>query len=150
MHLASPDPAAPPRILATYLATPGDRAAALRGLRLARAIGAQPALAPFLVEETRPGPAVREEDALLDYIRRFGATSYHPVGTCRMGSDPDSVVDPSCRVRGVDGLRVVDASVMPFLVSSNTNAPAIAIGERGAALILAEGNEPGGAAAAAA
>jgi choline dehydrogenase len=140
VHAASPDPAAPPRIVPNYLATAGDRASALRGLRLARAIGARAPLARFLVEETRPGHAVESDDALLDYVRRWGATSYHPVGTCRMGSDPDSVVDPACRVRGVDGLRVVDASVMPFLVSSNTNAPAIAIGERGAALILAEGN----------
>jgi choline dehydrogenase len=114
VHAASRDPEAPPRIVANYLATPGDREAALRGLRLARAIGGQPALAPFLVEETRPGPALRDDHALADYIRRYGATSYHPVGTCRMGSDPDSVVDPSCRVRGVDGLRVADASVMPF------------------------------------
>lgn len=140
VHIASADPAAAPRIVANYLATPGDRAAALRGLRLARAIGSQPVLATFLMKETRPGPEARDDAALMDYIRRFGATSYHPIGTCRMGSDADSVVDPACRVRGVDGLRVVDASVMPFLVSSNTNAPAIAIGERGAALVLAESN----------
>ncbi|MBX9595223.1 MAG: choline dehydrogenase, partial [Roseomonas sp.] len=140
VHAGAPDPMAPPRIVANYLATPGDRAVALRGLRLARAIAARPALARFLVEETRPGPAAEEDGALLDYIRRFGATSYHPVGTCRMGTDADSVVDPNCRVRGVDGLRVIDASIMPFIVSSNTNAPAIAIGERGAALILAEEN----------
>ena len=140
VHAGTPDATAPPRILANYLATPGDRAAALRGLRLARAIAAQAPLARFLVQETRPGPAMQEDAALLDYIRRFGATSYHPVGTCRMGTDAGSVVDPACRVRGVDGLRVIDASIMPFLVSSNTNAPAIAIGERGAALILAESN----------
>lgn len=140
VHAASPDPEAPPRILANYLATPGDRNAALRGLRLARSIAAQAPLARFLVEETRPGAAMQDDAALLDYIRRYGATSYHPVGTCRMGTDADSVVDPACRVRGVDGLRVIDASIMPFLVSSNTNAPAIAIGERGASLILAADN----------
>ena len=140
VHLASADPAAPPSIRPNYLSTAGDRAAALRGLHLSRAIGGAAPLRRFLVEETRPGPATQEEEALMDYIRRHGATSYHPVGTCRMGTDPDSVVDPACRVRGVDGLRVVDASVMPFLVSSNTNAPAIAIGERASQLILAEEN----------
>lgn len=140
VHLAGADPAAPPAIRPNYLSTAGDRAAALRGLHLSRAIGSAAPLRRFLVEETRPGPATQEEEALLAYIRHHGATSYHPVGTCRMGSDPDSVVDPACRVRGVDGLRVVDASVMPFLVSSNTNAPAIAIGERASQLILAEEN----------
>jgi choline dehydrogenase len=143
VHAGSPDPAAPPRIVPNYLGTPGDRAAAVRGMHLSREIGRHPALAPFLVEETRPGPDARDDDALLDYIQRTGATSYHPVGTCRMGSDPDSVVDTSCRVRGVDGLRVIDASVMPFIVSSNTNAPSMAIGARGAELLLAEANAAG-------
>ena len=140
VHAAVPDPAAAPAIRPNYLSAPADRAAALRGLHLSRAIGGAAPLRPFLMEETRPGPATQDDDALLDYIRRYGATSYHPVGTCRMGTDPDSVVDAACRVRGVDGLRVADASVMPFLVSSNTNAPAIAIGERASALILAEEN----------
>jgi choline dehydrogenase len=140
VHAASPDPREAPLILPNYLGTEGDRAAALRGLRLSRAIAAQAPLARFLVAEERPGREATEDDALLDYIRRTGNTSYHPVGTCRMGGDADSVVDPSCRVRGVDGLRVVDASVMPFLVSSNTNAPAMAIGENAARIILAERN----------
>jgi len=140
VHVATADPAAPPSIRPNYLSTRADRAAALRGLHLSRAIGGAAPLRPFLVEETRPGRATQDDEALLDYIRRHGATSYHPVGTCRMGIDPDSVVDPACRVRGVDGLRVVDASVMPFLVSSNTNAPAIAIGERATQLILGEDN----------
>ena len=81
------------------------------------------------------------DDALLEYIRQNGQTSYHPVGTCRMGSDAEAVVDPECRVRGVDGLRVVDASVMPFIVSSNTNAPSIAVGERASQMILAQSNQ---------
>jgi choline dehydrogenase len=140
VHAASPDPHEAPRIAANYLATEGDREAALRGLRLSRAIAAQPALAPFIVEETRPGAGCTDDATLLDYIARTGNTSYHPVGTCRMGGDPDSVVDPSCRVRGVDGLRVVDAAVMPFLVSSNTNAPSMAIGENAARIMLAERN----------
>ncbi len=112
----------------------------LRGLRLARKVAAQPPLKRFLIEETLPGETVDTDEALLDYIRQNGQTSYHPVGTCRMGSDPESVVDPECRVRSVDGLRVVDASIMPFIVSSNTNAPAIAIGERASQMILAQSN----------
>lgn len=140
VHAASPDPAEPPRILPNYLSTETDSAAALRGLHLSRAIAGQGPMAPFLVEETRPGASCTDEGELLDYIRRTGNTSYHPVGTCRMGSDAESVVDPACRVRGVDGLRVVDASVMPFLVSSNTNAPSMAIGARAAEIVLAERN----------
>ena len=97
-------------------------------------------LRPFLIEETRPGGAAQDDAALLAYAREVGQTSYHPVGTCRMGQGADAVVDAQCRVHGVDGLRVIDAAIMPFLVSSNTNAPAIAIGERGAAMILAESN----------
>ncbi len=140
VHAVAPDMATPPSIQPNYLAAEADRAAAVRGLKLARQIGAQPALARFLVEETRPGPAEQDDAALLDYARRVGQTSYHPVGTCRMGSGPDAVVDAQCRVHGVDGLRVVDAAVMPFLVSSNTNAPTVAIGERAAAMMLAESN----------
>lgn len=140
VHAVTPDPRKPPRIVANYLATRADREAALRGARLARKIGAQPVLQDFLVEETLPGQAVETDDALLDYIRAKGQTSYHPVGTCRMGSDAGAVVDPQCRVRGVDGLRVADASVMPFIVSSNTNAPSITVGERASQMILAEAN----------
>ena len=140
VHAVTPDPRKPPLIVANYLATRTDREAALRGARLARKIGSQPALQRFMIEETLPGQAVESDDALLDYIRAKGQTSYHPVGTCRMGSDAGAVVDPECRVRGVDGLRVADASVMPFIVSSNTNAPSIAVGERASQMILAEAN----------
>ncbi len=140
VHAASPDPQAAPRIVANYLAAAADRQASLRGLRLARKVAAQPALKRFMIEETLPGATMDGDDALLDYIRQNGQTSYHPVGTCRMGSDPEAVVDPECRVRGVDGLRVVDASVMPFIVSSNTNAPSIAVGERASEMILAQAN----------
>ncbi len=146
VHAVAPEMATPPSIQPNYLAAEADRAAAVRGLRLARRIGAQPALARFLVEETRPGAAAQDDAALLDYARRVGQTSYHPVGTCRMGSGPEAVVDAQCRVHGVDGLRVVDAAVMPFIVSSNTNAPAVAIGERAAALMLGERNAEGVAA----
>jgi choline dehydrogenase-like flavoprotein len=140
VHAVSPDPGMPPRIVANYLAAPKDRAAALRGLKLARRVGSHPALQRFLVEEMRPGPGVADDGELLDYASRVGQTSYHPVGTCRMGTDAEAVVDPACRVRGVDGLRVVDASVMPFIVSSNTNAPSIAIGEHAAEIMLREAN----------
>lgn len=140
VHAATPDPNRPPLIVANYLATGGDRRASIRGLRLARRIAAQPALRRFLVEETLPGSAVESDEALLRYIRANGQTSYHPVGTCRMGTDAGAVVDPECRVHGVEGLRVADASVMPFLVSSNTNAPSIAVGERAAQIILSRAN----------
>ena len=140
VHAATPDFTKPPRIVANYLATAGDRDAALRGLRMVRRIAGQAPMKRFLIEETRPGSGVDGDDGLMEYIRRNGQTSYHPVGTCRMGGDVLAVVDASCRVHGVDGLRVVDASVMPFIVSSNTNAPAIAIGERAAQIMLSEAN----------
>jgi choline dehydrogenase len=140
VHAVSPESREPPRIVANYLAAAADRAAAVRGLRIARRIGAQPSLRAFMVEEKRPGPALEDDEALLAYARANGQTSYHPVGTCRMGNDSLAVVDADCRVRGVDGLRVADASIMPFIVSSNTNAPAIAIGERAAEIILLQAN----------
>ena len=143
VHAVSPGPDVPPRIVANYLAASKDRAAVVRGLRLARRIGSHPALRSFLVDETRPGTGTVEDAALLDYARQVGQTSYHPVGTCRMGNDADAVVDPACCVRGVEGLRVADASVMPFLVSSNTNAPSIAIGERAAQIMLHGANAQG-------
>ena len=95
--------------------------------------------APFVVEEILPGPAVESDEALKADIRARGVSNLHPVGTCRMGRDGDSVVDPQLRVRGVDGLRVVDASVMPELPGGNTNAPTIVIAEKASELILAEG-----------
>lgn len=147
VHAIAPNATTPPSIRPNFLDHEDDCAAAIRGLRLARAIGSQPALRPFLIEETRPGPAIQGDDELLDYARRVGQTSYHPVGTCSMGMGPGAVVDTECRVHGVDGLRVIDASIMPFIVSSNTNAPAIAIGERGASMILAESNQARGEAA---
>ena len=149
VHIASHNPSAPPRIVPNYLHASADRAAAVRGLRWCRRIAAEPALRRFLAEESRPGTDIDDDDALLDYARREGQTSYHPVGTCRMGARGTSVVDARGRVHGLQSIRVADASVMPFIVSSNTNAPAIAIGERMASFILAESNEsrPGTAAA---
>jgi choline dehydrogenase len=140
IHAASPDPRTHPRIEPNYFTHEDDRATALAMLRLIRRVAAAPALAPHIVRETRPGPEVQDDAALLDYARGSGQTAWHTVGTCRMGSPADSVVDARLRVHGVQRLRVIDASVMPTIASSNTNAPAIMIGERGADLVLADAN----------
>jgi choline dehydrogenase len=138
VHLASADPEEPPAIVANYLADPRDRATSIAALRLVRRIADQPALKALIVREVRPGPQAQSDEALLEHIAKLGATSYHPIGTCRMGSDPMAVVDSELRVRGVAGLRVADASIMPTMVSSNTNSPSFMIGERCAEFILRE------------
>ena len=137
IHLASTDPLAPPLIEPNYLAHEADRRAVVDLLRLIRRIAAQPALRDVLVAERRPGPQVADDAGLLDYARETGQTSWHPIGTCRMGSDARSVVDARLRVRGVTGLRVADASIMPSIVAGNTNAPSLMIGEKSAALVRA-------------
>jgi choline dehydrogenase len=133
---ASADPLAKPVIQPNYLSAASDGRVLLAGMKFVRQIFAQPAIAQHSVVETLPGPDVATDDAMLDYCRRFGTTIYHPVGTCRMGEDnPMAVVDSRLRVHGLMGLRVIDASVMPTLTTGNTNAPAIMIGEKGAAMI---------------
>jgi choline dehydrogenase-like flavoprotein len=112
----------------------------IEGLRVARAIMRQKALAPFVLAERLPGPDKVTDDDLIDYGCRHAKTDHHPVGTCRMGHDGLAVVTPDLRVRGLDGLRVCDASVMPKIVSSNTNAPTIMIGEKASDLV--RGREP--------
>ena len=107
----------------------------LRGLEMTREIARQPALAKFIQREHAPGLHATSRKDLENYAKRFGKTDYHPVGTCKMGVDEMAVVDPQLRVRGIDGLRVADASIMPQIVGSNTNAPSMMIGERAAALI---------------
>ena len=138
LHVRSRNAAEPPRIEPRYLSHADDRDGIVRTLRILRRVSAQPALARFIVREVRPGADVASDDELLDYARSTGQTCWHPAGTCAMGVQPNSVVDPQLRVRGTAGLRVVDASVMPLLVSSNTNVPTIAIAEKAADLILAD------------
>jgi choline dehydrogenase len=131
----SADPFAAPIITPNYLSAANDQRVLNAGVRITRQIFASPALAQHSVEETLPGPAVVSDDALADYARRYGTTIFHPVGTCRMGEGPNAVVDSRLRVRGMGGLRVIDASVMPTLTTGNTNAPTIMIAEKGAAMI---------------
>ncbi len=138
VHVASNDPLAAPIIAPNYLSNDEDIAAFVRGLRVARRVVAQPALAQHVVRETRPGPGADSDPALIDYLRSTLFSSYHPVGTCRMGSDRLAVVDDRLRVHGVPGLRIADASVAPTMPASNTNAFAILAGERCADFILAE------------
>lgn len=127
--LDSPDPLAHPRIEANYLTHPGDMAVMLDAVRIARRVVAAPALAGRLGAEILPGPARRDDAALIEDIRARAETIYHPVGTCRMGRDSASVVDPRGRVRGVEGLSVVDASIMPSIIAGNTNAPTMMLAE---------------------
>ena len=136
LRIRSADPAAAPEIRINYLATETDRRAFIDGIRMLRKILGAPALKTYAVEEVYPGTKVESDEDLLDYCRRTGSTVYHPTSTCRMGNDPLAVVDQRLRLRGIDGLRVVDASVMPDLVSGNTNAPVIMIAEKASDMIL--------------
>ncbi len=135
--LASADPMTPPLIDPNYLAAAEDERAMLAGIKIARRIGAALAFDPYRGTEAWPGAAVQDDDTLLAKLRDWGETIYHPVGTCRMGADEAAVVDGNLRVRGVGGLHVVDASIMPYLVSGNTNAPTIMIAEKASDLITA-------------
>ncbi len=136
VRLKSPDPMAPPEIRFNFLRTRYDMQAMLAGMRWARRIAAQPALAPYIAAETLPGLEVASDAALEADIRARGVSNLHPVGSCRMGHGTDAVVDPRLRVHGLRGLRVADASIMPQIIAGNTNAPSIMIGERAAAMVL--------------
>ena len=130
IRIRSADPFEPPEIQPNYLATELDRATAVAAVKAARAIAAAPAMRPYVKREVMPGPEAGDDAALLAFCRNNGATIFHPSGTCRMGSDAMAVVDSRLRVHGVAGLRVVDGSVMPTLVSGNTNAPIVMVAEK--------------------
>jgi choline dehydrogenase-like flavoprotein len=134
--ISSDDPDQRPEVDPNYLADSRDVETLIHGIRKVRDIAAQEPLAGLIEAELEPGPATTTQAQLDDYLRAAVATVYHPVGTCRMGVGEDAVVDPSLRVRGVSGLRVIDASVMPRITSGNTNAPTFVIAEKGAALVL--------------
>ena len=138
VRIKSADPREAPAINPNYLATAKDRETITAGTQAMRRIFQAPAMARYIAEEVEPGAQCVNDDELLDFIRHRGSTTYHPVGTCRMGPDPKAVVDERLRVRGFAGLRVIDASIMPAVVSGNTNAATIMIGEKGADMILAD------------
>jgi choline dehydrogenase-like flavoprotein len=136
--LRSPNPLEAPAIRANYLASDADLRTLVEGVRLARRIVATKAFDPYRGEEMTPGKSVASEEEIADFIRAESQTLYHPVGTCKMGNDAAAVVDARLRVRGLDGLRVVDASVMPKIPAGNTNAPTIMIAEKAAEMIRAD------------
>ena len=136
LRIRSADPAAAPEIRVNYLATEVDRTTNVEGLKILRKILRAPALKPYVVDEVDPGAKVSTDEDLLNYCRQRGSTIYHPTSTCRMGNDPLAVVDQRLRVRGLQGLRVVDGSIMPDLVSGNTNAVIIMIAEKASDMIL--------------
>jgi choline dehydrogenase len=136
IHIVSADPRRPPAINFNFLSSPIDAEITARAVRIARAIMTAPAMAPMQATEIAPGTSRTTDDEILDWVRQAAETTYHPVGTCRMGADPMAVVDAQLRVRGIAGLRVADASIMPTLTSGNTNAPSIMIGEKAADMVL--------------
>jgi choline dehydrogenase len=142
VRLRSSDPTVAPLIRGNYLQEEADVRALLEGLRLCRAFGNSAAYDKLRADEIEPGPSVTSESALIEFIRRASDTIYHPAGTCRMGNDARAVVDSQLRVRGIRGLRVADASIMPDVVNATTHAACVMIGSRAADLVLGEGPEP--------
>jgi choline dehydrogenase len=135
VRITSTDPFTPPSMQPNYLDTDLDRRTAVAGMKAARAIAASAAMEPYVKREVKPGPDASDDAALLEFCRNNGATIFHPTGTCKMGSDAMAVVDARLRVHGVRGLRVIDCSVMPTLVSGNTNAPAVMVAEKAVDMI---------------
>ena len=136
VRATSSDPFKKPTIQPNYLSTESDQLAVIRGLKWCRKLLNTASLQPYLLAEILPGSHCQQDDDLLTYAAQSGTTVYHPVGSCRMGTDRTSVVDPQLRLKGMTGLRVVDASVMPTMVSANTNAATLMIAEKAAQLIL--------------
>jgi choline dehydrogenase len=136
IHAVSADPRRPPAINFNFLSSPVDAELTVRAVRIARAVMTAPAMAPLRVTEIAPGPSRTTDDEIVDWVKSAAETTYHPVGTCKMGSDAMAVVDARLRVRGIAALRIADASIMPTLTSGNTNAPSIMIGEKAADMVL--------------
>ena len=144
VRIRSSSPFEQPTIQPNYLAEEHDRRVLLAGLKLARKLLASDPLKPYYDKESVPGPDVQTDDELLAVAQRYGTTTFHPMGTCKMGSanDPMAVVDDQLRVRGIDSLRVIDASIMPTMLSANLNAATMMIGEKGADLVLGKERLP--------
>ncbi|MEO9877650.1 MAG: choline dehydrogenase [Anderseniella sp.] len=138
IHAVSADPFAAPAINVNYLSQEVDRLANINGLKKLRTILQSDAMKPYLAEEIEPGIKIQSDDDLLQFCRAVGTTVYHPVGTCSMGTNGNSVVTPELKVRGIRGLRIADGSIMPRLVSGNTNAPIVMIGEKASDMVLAD------------
>jgi choline dehydrogenase-like flavoprotein len=136
VRITSPDPQAHPEIRPNYLSTQDDRRVAADAIRVTRHIVSMPALAKYKPEEFRPGTQVQGDEELAKSAGDIGTTIFHPVGTCKMGTDETAVVDPRLKVRGLEGLRVADASIMPTITSGNTNSPTLMIAEKAAAMIV--------------
>jgi choline dehydrogenase len=137
IHVSSTAPNRPPAIRFNFLSAQLDRDVTLEAMRITRRIMTAPSMRDIATDEIAPGVNIQADDELLDWIKNNAETTYHPVGTCKMGSDPMAVVDDQLRVHGMQGLRVADASIMPTLTSGNTNAPSIMIGEKASRLVLA-------------
>ena len=136
VHIRSKDPFEAPSMKPNYLSAELDRRCAVAAVKLARSLASTEAMKPYVAEEYKPGAGAKSDDDLLEFARNYGATIFHPSGTCKMGSDPMAVVDDQLRVHGVTGLRVVDCSIMPTLVSGNTHAPAVMVAEKATDSIL--------------
>jgi len=138
IHVTSKSPQTPPAVRFNFLSAQLDRDVTLEAMRVTRRIMTAGPMRDIASDEIAPGVNIQSDDELLDWVKKNAETTYHPVGTCKMGSDPMAVVDDQLRVHGMQGLRVADASIMPTLTSGNTNAPSIMIGEKAADMIKTE------------